>query len=194
MPRKNWDKRDKPLNERELRFIAAYNGENAGAAAIEAGYSKKHPRDAACRLLKDPRVFKAITEKNQQVLARVGQEQGDTIVTVAARHNITLDRLFGDYNNLLSSKKVAAGVKARCLEACCKMLGAMQDDRDTGDINDPMRWPAARLQAYLESGAWVPDVVKEAIIAERRGERPARLTGRVIMAAGDNPATPRPQQ
>lgn len=187
------DKKDKPLNERELKFIVLYDGENPTEAALGAGYSASNPKKAGQRLLDNPRVVKALKEKNQQVLAKVTEQQSDTIAAVAARHNITLDRIFQDYDTLLTSGETGAGVKARLLEACAKMLGAMQPDQPQGDANDPMHWPAMRLQAYLEVGAWVPDIVKEAIIAERRGQRPARLTGRVIVAAGDNPAKTRTQ-
>lgn len=53
-------------------FVAAYlsNGKNASKAALEAGYSKNNPGQIGSRLLKDPRIAKAILDSENKLLEK----------------------------------------------------------------------------------------------------------------------------
>jgi hypothetical protein len=76
----NNKRKDKPLTEMQLRFVAAFTG-NATAAAREAG--SKHPKLMAKRMMKDPRILTAIREKQAVVIRASGE---------ALIHNIKITR------------------------------------------------------------------------------------------------------
>jgi phage terminase small subunit len=72
---------DKPLSERERRFVDAYMGEAAGngtKAAILAGYGKAGAHVTASRFLRNPKIAAAIAKaaaSDPKVLTRVERQQ-----------------------------------------------------------------------------------------------------------------------
>ena len=64
------------LSEKKLRFVAAWTG-NLIAAARAAGY--KHPKDAAYKLMKDPKVVKALQTKQESMLQESGEHLARTL-------------------------------------------------------------------------------------------------------------------
>jgi hypothetical protein len=184
---------EKPLNKLELSFISAYDGTRTQAECynIASGKVLKNAARMASRMMKDPRILNAIHSKQNVMVTSVAIEQGEDLRAVAHKYNINLDRIFKEYDTLLTSGESTGMVKARCLEALSKIFGLMSNDRDDRDPLDPMRWPAAKLQAFMERGAWVPDIVKEAIVAERLGRPLPRLIDSGTLGPKDTTATPR---
>ncbi len=72
---------DKPLTEKQARFVAEYLIDlNATQAAIRAGYSEKTARAAGCRLLAHPDIAASVAEAQEERAERTELSQ-DWVIT-----------------------------------------------------------------------------------------------------------------
>ena len=110
------------MNRKQEVFIQEYLIDmNGAAAARRAGYSHKHAKATACRILGSPEVQRAVQaaltkrkEENEVSGARVRRELAD----------IAFQKADG----------AAVGHKIRCLELLAKMLGLFEGNRDVEPV------------------------------------------------------------
>lgn len=110
------------MNRRQEVFIQEYLVDlNGAAAARRAGFSPKHARATACRLLKNPEVKAAIDaalEKRRQETEISAKRVMDHISGIA----------------FAEAQGAAVSNKVRCLELLAKLLGMF----DTGGNVEPV--------------------------------------------------------
>lgn len=71
---------DRPLNERQQRFVEHYIATGNGAASVRAaGYSSKRADDYAHDLLKDPRIRAAVDAARSETRARARKSADDVL-------------------------------------------------------------------------------------------------------------------
>ena len=110
------------MNRKQEVFIQEYLVDmNASAAARRAGYSYKHARATASKILARPDVQAVV----QEALRQRKLENGLSGVRV---RKALSDIAFGQ------AEGAAVGHKVRCLELLAKMLGLFEGNRDVEPV------------------------------------------------------------